>query len=232
MRSPKALSRSAGILYLMVILGMLFNEFIVREQLIAWNNAKATAELLLANEGLFRLGFVVDLLAEASALLLALVLYQLLKPVHSFYALVMLCSIIVTVSVKSLNMLNEYTAIIMLKQSSGYLGAFSDEQVYGQVMLSLAKYSTGFDIAYIYFSFWLLPLGYLILKSGSGRFAKFLGWWLMITFVALFFNFLARFLYPGFHRQLIFYVTGAIDSSEIVLCFWLLLGGLQRRIGS
>ncbi|MGI9552454.1 MAG: DUF4386 domain-containing protein [Aurantibacter sp.] len=229
MNSNKALSRIAGSLYLIVIVGMIFGEFFVRGKLIVWGDAAATTQNILAFEDLFRLGFVIDLIAEACALLLVLALYQLLKSVNKFYAMVMVSCVVVTVAIKSLNMLNEYAAMLLLKGSTGYLSVLSTDQLNAQVLFFMNMHSTGFDIASVYYSLWLLPLGYLIYKSGSGAFSRFLGVWLIISFIALFINFAMRFLYPGFYRDTIFWISGVIDSSEIALCFWLLFKGINVK---
>ena len=228
MNAPKTLSRTAGFLYLFVIVGMLFGEFYVRGNLIVWNDATATAQQILAHEGLFRIGFVVDLMTQAGFLFMALAVYQSFKSVHKFYALVMVALVIVTTAIHSLNFLNEYAVLLIFKGSTGYLSVFTTEQLHALALFFLKMFSTGWDINYVFFSLWLLPLGYLVLKSGLGRFSKFLGWWLMITCFALLFNFFTRFLAPGFYRGEIFWVTGMIDSSEIVFCFWLLLKSKSR----
>jgi len=56
-----------------------------------------------------------------------------------------------------------------------------------------------------------------------------MGWWLMITCFALLLNFFTRFLDPGFYRSEIFWITGAVDSSEIVFCFWLIYKGINSQ---
>ena len=229
MNSNQTLSRIAGFSYLVVIVGIIFGEFFVRGKLIVWGDGSTTAQNILANEGLFRLGFVVDIIAEVGFLIVVLALYQLLKSVNRFYALLMVSCVFVTVAIKSLNMLNEYAVILLLKGSDTYLSVLTEEQLYAQLMFYLQMHTTGFDLAYIFFGLWLLPLGYLIKKSHSERFSKILGSWLMLTCFALLINFFTRFLYPEFYRDTIFWITGAIDSSEIVFCFWLLFKGVKVR---
>jgi hypothetical protein len=229
MNSSIKWSRTAGFLYLFVIAGILFGEFFVRSNLIDWGDATVTAQNIQANEGLFRLGFVFDLVAQASFLLLVLVLYQLLKPVNKLYALVMVSCIVVSVAITTMNMLNEYAAMLLLKGADGYLSSLTDDQLHAQALFFLEMHTTGLDINYVYGSLWLLPLGYLVKNSDSGRFARILGWWLMITFFAFLINWVTRFLYPGFYRETIFWITGMIDCSEIVLCFWLLFEGIKTN---
>ena len=229
MNSNKTLSRTAGFLYLFVIVGMIFGEFYVREKLIVWDDATATAQHILAYEELFRLGFVIDLIAQACFLFMVLAVYQLFKSVHKFYALVMVSFVVVTTAIHSLNYLNEYAAMLIFKGSTGYLSVFTEEQLKALALFFLKMFTTGWDINYVFFSLWLLPLGYLVLRSGSGQFSRILGWWLMITCFALLFNFFTRFLDPGFYRSEIFWITGAMDSSEIVFCLWLLFKGVNVK---
>ena len=229
MHANKTLSRTAGCLYLFVIVGILFGEFFVREKLIVWDDATLTAQNILAHEGLFRLGFVIDLTAQACFLFMILIVYQLFKSVNKLYALAMVSLVVITVAIHSLNFLNEYAAMLIYKGSAGKLSAFTEEQLHALALFFFEMFTTGWDINYVFFSLWLLPLGYLVLKSGSGRFSSILGWWLMITCFALLFNFFTRFLDPGFYRSEIFWITGVLDSSEIVFCLWLLFNGVNIR---
>ena len=59
--APLPVARFTGALYLIIIAGGLFGELGVRAALVVQGDAPATAANLLASEGLFRLGFVSDL---------------------------------------------------------------------------------------------------------------------------------------------------------------------------
>lgn len=230
MKSNKKLSKIAGLLYLIIIIGILFDEFFARGHLIVWDNAAITAQNILANERLFRLGFVANLTAQACLLLMVLVLYQLLKHVNKLHAMAMVACVVVTVSIVTINALNHYAAILILKDGVGYLSVLTEEQLNAFARFFLGMQTTGLDINFIYAGLWLLPLGHLVLKSGSGRFSRILGWWLMITCGAWLITFLARFLNPEFYSKYSFFeITAAIDLSEIVFCFWLLFKGLNVK---
>ena len=75
-------ARTAGVLYLIVILTGLFSEMFVRSGIIVPGDADATAANITENEFLFRLGLVSDLFMVMSDLGLALLFYLLLKPVN------------------------------------------------------------------------------------------------------------------------------------------------------
>ena len=60
---PKA-ARAAGVLYLIIIIAGIFAEFFVRQSLIVPGDATATANNIMASEGLFRAGIAGDLFAR------------------------------------------------------------------------------------------------------------------------------------------------------------------------
>jgi len=85
--SPLRLARTAGVFYVVTILGGLFAEIFVRGKMIVPNDAAATAQNILASETLFRLGFAADLVGGAAYVVVTLLLYELLKPVNRPVAL-------------------------------------------------------------------------------------------------------------------------------------------------
>lgn len=170
-------------------------------------------------------------MAQACFLLMVVVLYQLLKPVNKLCARAMVACVGVTVALVTMNSLNHYAAILLLKDGDGYLSVFTEEQIHALVRFFLGMQTTGLDINFIYAGLWLLPLGYLVLQSGAGRFSRILGWWLMITCGAWLITFFARFLDPGFYsRYHLFEITAVIDFSEIVFCLWILFKGINVRL--
>src|SRR6267143_5902744 len=82
MSSPKRLARIAGVLYLLVGIFGGFAEGFVEPRMYVAGNAAATAQNLVANSGLARLGVVADLLDGTVFVFLALTLYILLRHVH------------------------------------------------------------------------------------------------------------------------------------------------------
>ena len=77
----------AGFLYLMFLVTLVFAEDAVRSKLIVFGDGTATANNIMASEGLFRIGFMSDLLSAVFFLLSAWALYVLLKPVDKNLAL-------------------------------------------------------------------------------------------------------------------------------------------------
>jgi Domain of unknown function (DUF4386) len=74
--SPRSLARVAGVLYLLPP-GTPFAEFFVRGRLIVRGDPAATASNIVANEFLWRLGGVADLVVAACDVGLALIFFTL-----------------------------------------------------------------------------------------------------------------------------------------------------------
>jgi hypothetical protein len=180
MNTNKKIARMAGLFYLIFILLSILVKFLGRSTMIILGDAAATAQNITASEGLFRLSFMSDLLSAMFFLLAAWALYILLKPVNKNLALLFLLLNLGGVAVQSLNLLNQFAAVLLLG-GGDYLGAFQTGQVQAMALFFLNLYENGFMIAQIFYSAWLFPLGYLIYKSGF--LPKFLGILVLADFV-------------------------------------------------
>lgn len=83
MTSPKRLARIAGLFYVGLAVFIGFASFGVRQNLIVPGDAAATAANVAANETLFRLGFVSDLVGITFFVFLGMALYMLLRHVNN-----------------------------------------------------------------------------------------------------------------------------------------------------
>ena len=119
----------------------------------------------MGSELLFRIGFVTQLVSAVFFLLAAWALYVLLKPVNKNLSLLFLLLNLGGVAVECINMLNLFAALQFFS-SANYLNVFQTGQLQAMAMSFLNSYSNGFMIAQIFYGTWLLPLGYLVFKSG------------------------------------------------------------------
>jgi hypothetical protein len=106
MTSPKRIARVAGILYLLLAAFNGFAELYVRSTIVERGDAAATADNVVANATLFRLGFVSDFAGITCYLLVAMALYVLLKHVNRNVAAAMVTFVAVAVAIMSANLLN------------------------------------------------------------------------------------------------------------------------------
>ena len=169
-------ARVAGLLYLLVF-PFAFFSLSVRDKLIVPGDAAATVSNIMASEGMFRGGIVAWLVSQTIFIFLLMALFKLLKPVNSNVALHMVVLLLVGVPIAMLNELNQYAALLLLS-GGDYLTAINAEQLHAQVMFHLDLHRHGIYIAQIFWGLWLLPFGYLVVKSGF--LPKILGILLMI----------------------------------------------------
>ena len=225
--NSKKTARIAGSLYFIYIVATIFANT-SRTKLIEFGNAIATANNILASEGLFRIGFMSDVLAGVLFLLTAWALYVLLKPVNENIALLFVLLNMGGVAVQCLNMLNLFSAVLLLS-GANYLKVFQADQLQALAMLFIDLHKNGFMIAQLFYGAWLFPLGYLVFKSGY--LPKILGIILMIECFGWLMYPFQFFLFPAY--EVISYLSFAIGFiGEFGLTLWLLIMGAKDQPSS
>lgn len=221
---PRRTAKMAGLYYLIFILTTVIASYL-RSRFIVPGDAAATAANILGSELFLRAGFIIELVAAVFFLLTAWALYVLLKPVNKNIALLFLLLNLGGVVVECLNTLNLYAALQFLG-GANYLDAFQTGQLQAMAMSFLSLYKDGFVMTQIFFSAWLLPLGYLVYKS---RFLpQFLGLLLILDFFGNMSWFLQYFLLPGY--GVLALPGNAIGFiAEISLTLWLLFKGVKEQ---
>jgi hypothetical protein len=155
--------------------------------------------------------------------LAAWALYVLLKPVNTDLALLFVLLNLGGVAVYSINLLNQFAALLLLS-GADYLKVLQADQLQALAMFFLTLHHNGYWIAQIFFGAWLFPLGYLVFKSGF--LPRIFGIVMMIHCVGWLMTFLQFFLFPGF--EVITYLTYPLGFiSEFGLTLWLLIKGVD-----
>lgn len=226
MLSTKTLARIGGVLYLIVAVGGGFSELYARSRLMVPGDAAATAANIAANATLFRAGFVADLVDFTCFLGVGLVMYAILKPVSPRVAFAMVTINAVSVAIQALNMLNHVGALLVATDPR-FTAGLSAEASHSLVLLLLELHRQGYFIAQIFFGGYLLPLGYLVYKSGF--FPKAVGIVLAIACAGYLADVVAVYVAPDFQSGLAldFGMIGGIGELTFVL--WLLIRGMSDR---
>lgn len=219
--SVTSYSRAVGILLILTIFGGWFGELYVPSQ-IAASDAATTAAHLRLNDGLFRLGFAAYLVEAFSDLVLAWLFYVLLRPVHRDFALLSAFFGIVSMTLFAVTEMFYFSAPMFLK-GTGYLAAFSPQQLetLTRVFLSLYGSLSGLFML-LYGTAWMIR-GYLTFKSGY--LPRFLG--VLMALAGL-----------GFVAKNITYVLAPLYSSDfllapmflnaVIVATWMLVRGVDQ----
>lgn len=222
----KTVARTAGLLYLIVVVTGIFSLAYVPSQVTVHGDAATTVSNIVASEWLFRLGIVAGLICYATFLLLPFALYKLLSPVGKHASVLMVAFAVVSVPISFVNMLNKLD-ILSLLGGAGYLQAFTTDQLHAQVMLSLDAYSNGLLVLKIFWGLWLLPFGYLVFKSGF--LPRVLGILLMMGCFSYLIDFLGGMLFSGYtETAMASFVRLPAAVGEIGTCLWLLIVGVHE----
>jgi hypothetical protein len=221
------IARTAGALYLIVVVTGIFSLVYVPSQITVQGDALATVNNIVASEPLFRLGIVSLMINQTAFLLLPFVLYQLLQRVNKNVAVLMVAFAVVSVPISMASIANRLDVLSLLS-GAGYLETFTPGQLHAKVMLSLNAYSNGILVTTIFWGLWLLPFGYLVFKSGF--LPKVLGILLMIGCFGILIDVFGRMLLPGYAETAIStYFEMSSSFGEIGICLWLLIFGVRKR---
>ncbi|WP_074408038.1 MULTISPECIES: DUF4386 domain-containing protein [Aquimarina] len=216
-------ARIAGLVYLSVVLSGIFNLVYVPSKLIVWDDASITFNNITTSELLFRMGILSGLISYVCYIMLPIVLYKLLKPVHKNSAILMVVFAIISVPISYLNIQNKVDILSLIGHAE-YLKVYTTEQLQAQVMLLLESYHNGILIVEVFWGLWLFPFGYLVFKSGF--LPKALGILLMIGCFSYLIAVCGELLFPNY--KIPSFVMLPASIGEIGSCLWLLIMGTKK----
>jgi hypothetical protein len=139
-------------------------------------------------------------------------------------AVLMVVFALVGIPISMLNTLNR-VATLLLVNGADYLKVFGADQLDALVMLFLNLNEQGVFIATVFWGLWLLPLGYLVYKSGY--FPRILGILLIIGGFGYLLDFFTHFLLPNRadYEAIFFPAIILLTFGEILFMGWIVLKG-------
>jgi hypothetical protein len=219
--SRQKLARIAGCLYLTLAVCSFFGVW-VSSRVIKSDDAAATADSIRKSTTLFRAGLTVELVGATAFLFTAMALYLLLGHVDRLAAAAMVTIVTVSTAIMSLNLINQYAAL-KIATTESFTRTFGAAQSDQLTLLFTDMKDGGFFIAQMTFGLWLLPLGYLVVKSGY--FPKALGILLMIACLGYLVELSVHFLDLA---DSVTVITGPIEGiPEVAFVLWLLVKGVR-----
>ena len=226
MNSTNQLAKTAGFLYLIMILAGGFAEAFVREGLTVSGNAIATAHNILASEQLYRFGLVADLVTLTCGTILSLIFYILFKPVNRNLSLLALIFSIVASAVMAVNLLNQLAPLLLL-HNTAYLKVFTMEQLQTLSLFFLNLQSQGYNISLLLFAFYFPIIGWLVYQSNF--LPRILGVIYTMAGLGYLINSLAWFLFPHLAAYLFPYVLLPAFIGETSMSLWLIFKGVDDQ---
>ncbi|WP_017538439.1 DUF4386 domain-containing protein [Nocardiopsis halophila] len=222
---PKALARGAGVLYLLVAVSTVFAG-VVNTHLLEPGDAAATADALRASAALSRVALVSELLGAVCFLLTSMVLHRLLRRTDRAAAAAMVVFVAVSVAMQCLNLVHR-SAALTVATGRGHSGAPGPVGPDEQALLFAGMYQDGFLLSQTFFGLWLIPLGYLVARSGL--FPKALGVLLVIGCAGHLTDVLTRLAAPGIGEAVSPFAMVPAAVAEISFIVWLLVKGARHR---
>jgi hypothetical protein len=230
MITESGLGRLAGFLYLIVVVTGMFSLAYVPSQIGAHGDPHATLNNIVASVSLFRYGIASFIVGQVAFLLLPFVLYRLLSPAGRNLAVLMVALAVTSVPI-ALTSLTHRLDALSLATDAHLSQAFAPNQLEAMLMLSLDTYGNGLLITNLFWGLWLIPFGYLALKSGV--LPKLLGILLMLGGLSYVIDVSCGLLVPRYPDMAIAdYMTLPAAIGEIGSCLWLLVLGVRRHPSS
>src|SRR3989441_5245504 len=162
--SPRLEARIAGLFYLLTILTGIFAQGFVSGKLVVDGDAAATATNILTHRGLFQLGFAVYLIEMACQIAITALFYELLKPAGRSVSLLAAFLGFAGCVIKTFSRLF-FIAPLFILGGAHYLSVFSTEQLQALALPFLKVNDRGAAMALVFFGFYALLTGYLIVRS-------------------------------------------------------------------
>ena len=217
------LARSAGVLYLINIIGGAFAISIIPALLFGSGPAEM-AHNIQTHELLYRSGLAAHVLVTVTNIFLAVIFYEMFKVVNRRLALLDVFFILVATAIEAAGLVNQFAPLALLG-SGPYANALSAGQLQALAYLPSDLASVDYNIHTVFFGFDILLMAYLVHKSQF--IPRAIGVLLAIDGVAYLVYSFAAILAPGFASQLVPWIQLPALFGEGSLCLWLLVKGVN-----
>jgi len=227
-RSPSAtkrLARFAGAVYLALALATAFGFYhapLVQEDL------SVIGRMLTKSDLRFHVAVVADVVAAALSVPLALLLYELFRPIDRLQSALMALFLLVSMPVSFVVALN-YVAAQSLLSGVALVAAIPEMQRQALGTLFLTLHTHGVLAVEIFWGLWLLPFGWLVIRSRY--LPPIIGVLLIIGGLAYVAHSLTSLLLGGqriatYERVTMF----ARAAAEFPAILWLVIKGAEARV--
>lgn len=219
----KKTARPSGLCFLLMVIFGVAAELLFRQKLFVPGDLALTVRNIAANESLYRIGIVSDMLMALFYLFTAVMLYKLLASVNKDLAALMVIFAAAGSILLLFNTLNELAPLYILK-GEGYAEALDPMLRQSLALTFFGLYEHGYMIGQVFFALWVLPLGILIYKSGV--IPKFLGILFTLETICGLAAVFVHFLLPNVSIETALLCPGT--AAELLFMLWLLIRGVKE----
>ena len=225
--SPKnGIVRSAGLLYLLIIVIGVLNSVFIDAELINHEDINLTITNIAANEFLFRVGIFCSLVLYVMVIILSVLLYLILKNVNKNVALT---AMVFRAGEGLLGAAFALTGFVVLDLLNNRFNMASADnaQINDIIGALLSARTDGLYIVLV-----LIGIGgtlFLYLFYRSSYVPKILSVWGMIIYVSMLILPLVKILYTDLPRIIEMILYGLGTLFELTFGFWLLIGGIDGK---
>jgi hypothetical protein len=199
----------------------------VLQKSVVRGDAAATAARILGSEGLFRLGFVADLVAILIFVASAVLLYELFRPAGRRSALLFLVFISMGAAFQALECIQDLAALVLLRGGAG-MSALPSAQANALALLFLRLHSFNYLLALLFIGCSSLVMGTLVLRSTFVP--RIIAPLMMIDGLGYLTFSLASFLFPPLITHIYPYVPFATAClGEGALFLWLIIKSVNAE---
>lgn len=225
--SQQKTARVAGFMFLFILIFSTLNGIFVLFKLNVAENIIATANNIIANELLFRIGIINSIILSISVLVIAIALYSLLKSINKNLALL---AILFKFAEAILIIFIEILDFIALQILNGkeYLTLFTSEQL----RIPVGYFLNLHTVLYACFPMLFLGLGFLVfnfLFFKSKYIPRILAIFGIIAYLLIFIYTLINILAPDLSLILIiqFFCWAPSVFFELIIGIWLITKGVK-----
>ena len=222
--SPLVYARLAGLLVLVLVVISPFSLIYIPSTLVVPGDATATANNVMASDGLFRLGIISDAAIFLIEIVVTALLYVLLRPVSRTLSLAAAFARLAMAVIQGINLLPYFIALLLLS-GAGYLTVFEPDQLNALVLLSLNAHENAVYIWQAFFGLSLFVLGYLIFESGY--FPRILGILMVVGALGYLIDSFGNILLPSYGEVFGLVVAVTAIIGELPFFLWLLIKGVN-----
>ncbi|MGB5227390.1 DUF4386 domain-containing protein [Eudoraea sp.] len=226
--SQKKAVKIAGFMFLFAFIAPTLNWALVLSKLNVSGNALATANNIVANEFVFRMGITIELFMSVGLIILGMSLYVILKPINKNFAMLALLLKLVEATLMAVTVLLPYIALQVLNENS-QTAVFTQEQLLLPIGLIFNSHTAITSVPMVFLGLDMMIFSYLFLKSKY--IPRILAGFGILSFALILIQSLMFMLAPEYAtkpiNQIIFWAPSGL--FEIIIGIWLLVKGISAE---